>query len=537
MKKAYINANIFTADDDTPFVTAFSTKDGFIQWTGDTENLSDDDFDQVVDLKGRTVIPGFVDAHMHPIMLADFSKKISCLPPAVCSISDLTAEIKKVRSSLSSDANVWIEGWGYDEGKLAEGRSPSRYDLDAGCSDLPVSIIRTCGHIRCVNSKALALAGIDRNTPDPPGGEIERDEAGEPTGVLKENARNLISAVMPAASEAQTVDQICDLGRLLLSQGIVAITDMGNLNDVDPYGCYEKAAGQGFAQEVGIYYFWENFCGSPDLDKIFASERFSPSKQVRAAGLKLIGDGSFSGHTAWVDPPYLNSDDCGICVCSDELLNSAISFCKEKGCQLSVHAMGGKTIDYMVDRLSAEDSWSASNAPYARLEHVTEPSDRAVAKAAENGLYFVTQPIFLYCEIESYLTNLGAERTKKTYPLRTLLDRGVRLALSTDAPATSWAVPSDPFSNLKAAVTRTAYDGTDCGAAQRLDIETAIKLYTRQSAIVSGFEKLGMLVPGYKADFAVLNQDIFSVPPRDIDKVQVLTTYIKDRLVYEKQPE
>ena len=534
MKRAYINANIFTAKDDMSFATAFTTKDGFIDWIGQEAELPDDTFDETVNLQGKTVIPGFTDAHVHPVMLADFSKKISCLPPSVNSISDISAEIRKVRETLPPDSGHWIEGWGYDEGKLAEHRSPNRYDLDAGCSDLPVSILRTCGHIRCVNSKALELAGIDRNTPDPPGGEIERDENGEPTGVLKENARNLIVSIMPTATKEEIVSQVCDLGQLLLSQGIVAVTDMGNLDNIDPYDYYQMAAEQNFEQEVGVYYFWENFCNSPEKNTIFAEEKFSADHQIHVAGLKLIGDGSFSGHTAWVDPPYLGTNDCGICVCSDELLESAISFCKSKGCQLSVHAMGGKTIDHMVDRISLEENWSKTKAPHARLEHITEPSVSAIKKAADNKLAFVTQPIFLYCEIESYLTNLGPERTKKTYPIRTLLEQNVDLALSTDAPATSWAVPSDPFSNLKAAVTRTAYDGTDCGKDQCIDICTAIRLYTRESARVSGFKNLGMLQPGYKADFVVLDRNLFTIPPEEIDQVKVLKTYIRDRLVYEK---
>ena len=529
MIKGYINGKIFTSNDDNLYAEAMMVQDGLITWIGKIENFEKDACAQVVDLEGKCVIPGFVDAHMHPVMLADFSKKISCLPPKINSVEELVEAVKEYRKGLKP--GQWIEGWGYDEGKFAEKRSPNRYDLDKGCADVPVSILRTCGHIRCVNSKALELAGITKDTPDPQGGKIDRDENGEPTGVLRENARNLVTAIMPSPSKDEVIEEIVDLGKLLLSQGIVAVTDMGNLDDTDSYVYFNEAVQRGFKQEVGVYYFWETFKDKPEfkLDK----KHFDRNKQIRVAGLKLIGDGSFSGHTAWVDEPYLGTEDYGISVCSDELLDTAIEFCKEHKCQLSAHAMGGRTISRMVDVAYKEESWTEEEIPYFRVEHVTEPTELSIDKAVKKGIWFVTQPIFAYCEIESYLTNLGEERTKRVYPVKHMLERGVKLAFSTDAPATSWAVPSDPFSNLKSAVTRVAYDGTDCGMDQIIDIETAIKLYTDKSAQVAGFKNLGMLKEGYKADFIVLSDDIFDIKPEDTDKVKVEQTYILGEKVYQ----
>ena len=146
----------------------------------------------------------------------------------------------------------------------------------------------------------------------------------------------------------------------------------------------------------------------------------------------------------------------------------------------------------------------------------------------------MTQPIFLYAEIESYLKNLGTERMKTCYPVRHLLDKGVRLCFSTDAPATSWAVPSDPFPNIKGAVTRKAYDGTDCGQEQGVDIETALILYTREAGEMAGFDRLGQLKEGYKADFLILDRDILEIPAKEIDQVRVAETYIGGRRVYKE---
>lgn len=530
MKRAFVNGKIFTSDTSEPgalYAEALLCDGGRILFAGAEKDLPAGEYPRI-DLGGRTVIPGFVDAHMHPVMLADFSRQIACLPPKVNSIQELIQEIARVRSEKPEGG--WIKGWGYDEGKFAEHRSPNRYDLDKGSSDFPVFLTRSCEHIRCVNSKALELAGITRDTPDPQGGEIERDEHGEPTGVLKENARDLVLPFMPPETKESTVASLIDLGNLLTSQGIVAVTDMGNLHEGGNYEFYEEAVKRGFRQRVSLYYMWDYFMDDPLFD--ITPELMDRNRQIRIAGLKLIGDGSISGKTAWLSEPYLGTEECGFPVYSDESMERALEFCKRTGCQLSVHAMGGRAIDRVIDRVYPEKDWTDGKVPCLRVEHLTEPSDRAVARAAERGFGFASQPIFEYCEIETYKSNMDPERLRHIYPHRTMLDRGVKLCLSTDAPATSWAVPSDPFSNLKSAVTRYACDGTDIGQDERLDIETAMILYTKESAEVSGFAGLGVLKPGYAADFAVLSDDLFTVDPMKIDEVRVEETYIGGERVY-----
>jgi len=166
---------------------------------------------------------------------------------------------------------------------------------------------------------------------------------------------------------------------------------------------------------------------------------------------------------------------------------------------------------------------------------VTDPSEESIKKAADNKIAFVTQSIFMYSEIESYINNLGLEWIERIYPVQHMLDSGVKVALSTDAPATSWAVPSDPFPNIKCAVTRYAYDGTDCGRNNCIDIETAVEMYTREGAEIAGFEKLGQLREGYKGSFALLSEDILNINKEDIDRVYVEETYINGDLVYKKK--
>lgn len=206
---------------------------------------------------------------------------------------------------------------------------------------MPISLLRTCAHMRAVNSKALELAGITKDTPDPPGGQIDRDENGEPTGILRENARNLVAEILPKDSREAEVAKLVDLGEILLSQGIVAITDMGCVDATDYYDYYTEAAAKGLKQTVGIYYMWDLVSEKGDFT--WNEARADRSNQIQINGLKLLADGSVSGHTAWMSKPYKGTkDDYGISVCSDEELDSAIEFCKEHHCQLSVHAMGAR---------------------------------------------------------------------------------------------------------------------------------------------------------------------------------------------------
>lgn len=531
-KHLFKNGKLFTSDVQHPYADSMVIEDGRILWVGKEADLPGalkNDLSSVTDLKGRRVIPGFVDAHMHPVMLADFRKKITAMPPEILSIEDLVSAIRERRSRQK--AGQWIEGWGYDEQGFLEKRSLNRYDLDRGCSDAPVSITRTCAHIRCVNSMALKMAGIDRNTPDPPGGEIERDENGEPTGVLKENARNLVLPLMPQETRETQIENLLELGKLLISQGITSVCDMGNLDACDNIPLYEAAAGQGFYPRVGVYYMWDFFAEDPGFQ--IPKSRMDRNRQIFAAGLKLIGDGSISGRTAWMDRPYYGSDeDYGISVCSEELLESAISFCQKNHCQLSMHAMGGRAIARMIRRACQETPWTDKGIPYVRIEHVTDPSSESIRKAAQHGISFLSQPIFPYAESKSYLKNLGEDWLKTCYPYKTILQAGVSLGFSTDAPATYWSIPSDPFPGLKFAVTRTCADGTDGGKEEAIDIETALRLYTIGAAQAAGFPDTGMLAPGYHADFAVLSDDILSLPSEAVDQVKVVQTYVNGTCVY-----
>lgn len=562
----FYNGKIFTSDVQNLFSDSMLVEDGKIRWIGELRDYErwnqrrchdyssscnpetrNPETPERIDLQGRCVIPGIVDSHMHGIMTAQISRQISCLPPEVHSIEELQEKIRSRRNALlsefagvdqadrpsshprSSDEN-WIEAWGYDEGKLAEHRSPTRYDLDEVSPDFPVIVMRTCAHSACVNSLALRLAGIDSDTPNPEGGEIARDASGNPTGVLRDSAIHLITKIRPVSNRERMIQNLVDFGELLSADGITTITDLGVFEKTDYYNCYIAASRGGFRQKAALYYIWDYHYD--DSDFYISEDRFRTENRIFVAGIKLIGDGSISGRTAWLNTPYLGGEDVGISVCTDEVLEKAVSACKHYRCQLAVHAMGGRAIDRMFARLGDEPKWNRTDAPHIRLEHITEPSEEAILSAAAKGIAFVTQPIFLYSEIESYVKNLGEDRLKKTYPVRTMLDKRVRLALSSDSPANAWAVPFDPFVGIQAAVTRIAYDGTDLGQEEKISVEDAVRLYTVEGAKVLGIADRGILKAGCAADFVILDRNLFEIPSDQIGGTKVLQTFIDGEPVY-----
>ena len=331
----YVNGKFFTANLEKPYADAMVVRDGKVAWIGcqaDLENIDGN----YVDLKGQRVLPGLLDAHLHPLYLANASKQIACTPPLVNSIEDLINQVRSLRGAQGKDQ--WIEGWGYDEGKLVERRSPTRWDLDQAAADVPVIITRTCAHIVVVNTKALELAGITRDTAEVPGGQIDRDEDGEPTGILRENAKDLVTRIMPVKSLEENAEMLAELSNVLLAHGITAITDaMGRTEPTDYLEMYNDAVKKGLKQRTVLYYIWEDLKKQPILE----NEKTNIENQIHIGGVKLFSDGSVSGQTAWVNPPFLGEgENYGIQMTTEEELVAAAAAAEHNNVQLVVHAMG-----------------------------------------------------------------------------------------------------------------------------------------------------------------------------------------------------
>lgn len=298
----------------------------------------------------------------------------------------------------------------------------------------------------------------------------------------------------------------------------------------DDLDLYRKARERGLQPRTVLYYLWEHLRKRPVIDPSIRS-RQSP---VHVGGIKLFADGSISGRTAWIDPVYRGNEVTGgMATTSREELLAAAEAAKENQVQLVIHGMGNRAIDMIVDTFRGTKGWLA-DMPSIRIEHAALPSPKAIQGAVETGIAIVFQPIFLFAEIESYLHNIGRERTRGAYPVQTMLERGGSVAFSSDAPATTWADPVNPFVGIQAAVTRKAYDGTDIGGGQAVDVATAITLYTRAAQQITGIPAVGQLAPGYHGDFIVLDQDIFEVEKEKIHQIRVEETYMGGLQVYQR---
>ena len=529
--KLFYNGKFFTGSSQKKEIDKMLVKDKIIKWLGDkSEPLPPVAKKAInIDLKGKRVIPAFIDSHMHGLYLARDSKKIACTPPLINSIAELQQEIKSIAKDLES--GQWIEGWGYDESKLAEGRNPTRNDLDQATKDHPVVITRNCTHIAVANSKALELLEIDETTPEPVGGIIEKDEKGRLTGVFKEIGKDFLFDRLPARSIEEDASLLAEFSQVLFSKGITTITDsLARKYPVDYYDIYQEAIKKGLKQQVILYYKWRDLVNYPELPQSAAD----PASQLSIGGIKIIGDGSIAGRTAWLSKPYLgDSRETGIATTNQAELAAAADFARKNQLQLIVHAMGDKTIDLVTDHFYPEPGW-LDEIPSLRIEHITLPSAEALKKAKEIDVAFNSQPIFVYAEIESYLNNFGKERTLKSYPYRDILNQGHELAFSSDAPATAWADPANPFYGIESAVTRKAYDGTNTGQDQSLSVRESIKLYTEVPARITGLKKAGKLEPGYYADFLILDRDILKIAPESIGRTEIEATYYRGEKVYQR---
>ncbi len=529
--QTFINGKIFTGRSEEEFVSAFRIGDGKFTWIG---NSSDVDSTGAIDLKGQTVLPGFLDIHTHPTYVAMTVRAVPCTVPVVNNIAEMIAALK-THPNFGKSEKDWIEGWGYDESKLAEHRSPTTKDLDEVSKTQPVYVLRSDCHSGICNTKALQLAGITKNTPDPPGAKFGRYDNGEPNGVLQEHAAN--DAVLKAKavpSFQSKVQQIAETGPHYNERGIVAMSDMmvftKPCNDLD---IYREAEKRGLKQQVPLYFEWKA------LQQNMVSDLTDEQRTGRTkfAGLKLFADGSVSNRTAWVTEAYRNSNDHGYSTLTEDDLKSSYEWASRNKVQIAVHAMGDKTFQDVFDFFADKEPWMGSHIPSVRLEHITLLSEEQTRQMANARMSFgaSTQIIFYFAEYDSYSENLTDAQLKRTYPVKMFYRNIEHLGLSSDAPATTWADPDNVFVSLKAAVTRKAYNGADIVREQAITLPQAVLLYTARAATVPPYDgSLGQIAPGFEASFIVLDRDIFAIDINDVDKALVRQTWIQGEQVYER---
>ncbi len=530
MRVRYKNLFAFTGDAALPLSDSFVVEAGRI--------VPDDaPVDREVDLKGGFVTPLFSDQHTHPSYVAQTLSALAALPPDVLSIEDLVEGLRAMAEDLPEDA--WIEAWGYDESLLKESRSPTRHDLDRVAMDRPVFVRRSDCHSAVVNTYLLKAAGIDRTTPDPEGARIGRDASGEPDGRLIETAAvRLVERLRKKEDFEGHVKRMCGLGEHYLSRGIGFVTEMMcERGEKDLLPVYRAARKAGLPLTVGMYLIWQGGIdpfGMPDFTE---DEKTGP---VRYAGLKVFADGSISGKTAAIRGRYLglgdDEDPQGTMCVTHEVFRAALAWARRNGVQLSVHVMGDRSIDRILDWLEGEEPW-LENEPSVRLEHVSylRPDHLEHIDDMNFPVAMTTQPVFPFAEWKGYEEAIPREMIDEGYAVKTIAERTPAFALSSDAPATTWADPDQPFVTIAAAVTRRDARGVPFGESEAVDVATALSLYTSRAAKVTDLGTTGLLLPGEAADFVLWDANPFAVPKEALADIRARRVWKEGEVVWEAE--
>jgi hypothetical protein len=514
----YINGNIWTGVDGAPLATTLATKGNIILAVGDGETLGElkGKNTQTIDLKGQTLVPGFIDNHTH-FMETSVGLSMVKLRDAKTpqEFSDRIEEFARVHHE-----GFWITGGDWDHENWG-GTLPTKEWVDRQTLNNPLFVSRLDGHMALVNSQVLKLAGIDKDTPDIEGGEIVRDPNGNPTGILKDAAMELVLAIMPKPSLEAHKDTLKNGVAFALSHGVTQIHNMGTWEDLD---AFESLKNDGDLT-LRVYSFvplntWQQLSD-------FTTKMGKGDDWHRWGGLKGLVDGSLGSTTAYFYEPYSDEPDkTGFSIHPFADFYSWMSAGHQTEMQLAIHAIGDKANDWVLDSFEKlSQDYPKPNTRYT-IEHAQHLTPEAIKRFSPLGVIPSMQPYHAIDDGRWAEKRIGAERLKGTYAFKSLLDNDARLTFGSDSPV----APMNVMAGIYAAVTRATLDDKNPDGwmpEQKISVEAALKAYTLNNAYAGNQEtKLGTLIPGKLADFVVLNHDIFTINPTEIINTKVVYTIV-----------
>jgi hypothetical protein len=523
---AVVNARVFTVDRSRPWAEAVAVCGDRIDAVGTTDEVRRrlPSGARVIDAQGRLVVPGFNDAHVHLIDGAKDLLSVNLRDAA--SSAEMQARVRAF--AAKTPRGQWLLGGFWDHESWPDHALPTRALMDAAAPDHPVFLQRLDGHMAVVNSRALALAGVTRDTPVPEGGAILVDGAGEPTGILKDNAMGLVSRAIPAPSFEETLAGARAALAHAASLGVTTIQDL--TTSADQLRAYQalKASGELPAR---IYATQERPFG--EFLKMGVATGFGDD-WLRIGGVKLYADGSMGSGTAAFFEPYADEPaTSGLLLQSPDVLRRMVFDADAAGYQVLVHAIGDRANAVVLDIFDQLAAERGVRDRRARIEHAQVVREADKARFAKLGIIASIQPSHCTDDMRWAEKRIGKDRCAIAYDFKSFLDAGVRVAFGTD-----WYVePLDPMIGLHAAVSRQLADGTPAGGwypEERLTMAQAIELYTLGSAYAEFAEaRKGSITPGKLADLVVLSRDLFEIPAGEILGTKVVTTIVGGRVVYE----
>ena len=482
---------------------------------------------EVVDLAGRTIAPGLNDAHCHPLLVGRSLTNVDAHTPPNRAIADIVGRVA-ARVAETPDGQ-WIQAEGYDQARLEDQRHPTRDDLDPVSPANPVIVFRACMHICAVNSLALARAGITAITPDPPGGTIDRDEHGEPTGVLRESALTLVTDVIPPPTPEQIRQALVVAGQQFLSQGVTSVAEAG-VRTSNHMSAYEDLVACGDLP-VRTYLMMMIDETLEPLEALGIKTGFG-DEWLRVGPAKLFLDGSIGGRTARMSAPYEGeTDNVGLWMYEPDEIKEKMLRAHQAGFQLCAHAIGDAAIALLLDCYEeALERYPREDARH-RIEHCSIIDLDIIHRIKRIGAVPIPGTSFLYYFNNAYIQNLGWDRIRYAYGMNTFYEHGIVAAASTDAPV----VNTDPAIGLQTMMTRSSEEGTVMWAEEAVPLTEALRAYTYNGAYASFEERIkGTLEPGLLADAVVFDRDLASVDSEEIGAVQADMTIVDGHVVYHR---
>ncbi len=515
-----VNGNIITINSKQPKAQAIAIKQGKVVAVGANKQILSyvGKDTKKLDLKGKTVVPGFIDSHVHG---ASFGRGLTEIDlRGIKSIKEIQRKVKRQAKKTANDR--WIIGHGWDQDRLTEDRYPSRLDLDQVAPNHPVFLLRVCGHLGVANSKALKLAGIAKQTRTPKGGHIDRDpKTGEPNGVLGENALDFIYNVLCESTEENLADSCLSACRRMVKEGIT--TAHWIISSANEMRILQKLK-EDNRLPLRIYALVPvEFLDC--LVELGLSTGLGDDK-FKIGSIKILTDGSLGARTAALRQPYEDMPETeGMLLYSQRQLESFVIKAHEADLQLAIHAIGDRTIEIVLKILERVLRKKPKGNHRHRLEHVSVLNPTLIKKMKEVGVIASVQPHFIVSDFW-VLDRLGEARARWTYAFKSLLKEGIMMIAGSDAPVE----PVSPILGVYAAVARQRFP------EERLTADEALRLYTINAAYGSFEEGIkGSIEKGKLADLVVLSRDPYKTTPKQIKDIKVEMAIVDGEIVYARK--
>lgn len=540
-----IHGKIITVDAKDSIAEALAIHDGKIVAVG-----ADDEIRKlvpknarVIDLHGRTVTPGLIDAHCH------FDETNKLYGIELSEITKISQAVELVRQKVaSSKSNEWIRGAGWDEGKLADRRYITAADLDKVAPNNPVWLVHTTGHYGVANSAALRLAKISRDTKDPQSGTIDRDANGAPTGVLKERAMDLVTGLIPEFAREQQRSGLLKMMADFNSEGMTAAKDPGT--EGIRWDLYQEL----LRENKSTVRIFALLYGGRTMDSARAtlsrlqSQPKPPQSfgegMLLSGGVKLYMDGSGGGRTAWVYDPWFKNrtepepGNTGYPNIDPAEYRQMVKLFHDAGIHVSTHAVGDRAIDWVVDTYDALLKEKPTKGLRHGVIHCNIPTDHAIDTMARlqhdyDSGYPETQAPFMWWIGDIYASSFGEKRERRLMPYKTYTQKNIIWAGGSDYSVTPFPARYGLWSSVVRKTLNGTYGSQPFGTAESVDIHTALKSYTIWAAHQLFLEdRIGSLEPGKDADLAVWDRDLYSIPSDEIKNLHCELTLLRGKIVY-----